>query len=415
MTSILERLVTRATGFTDTYETNGLGPMRLLAGLDVHSVLDLEAHTATHGALPSVPYASLLHMLDEAGLSGRGGAGFPLADKIRALRGGTVEIVVNGSEGEPGSWKDRTLLSRSPHLVIDGALVVASATDARKVTIVVKSSEHERVIRRAIKERRDARIVNVRVLDGGFVSGEARAVVRALAGGPTVPPGRPHLMTNDGILLSNVETFAQTAVLVRLGAERYANVGTRREPGTTLLTVGGAVERPGVVEVPYGTPLSRVLEAAGARDTQYVITGGYHGTWIRPARGIEMSRTALAEAGGSLGAGIVIAVDSRTCALGELARAAQWLADQSAQQCGPCVFGLPALAADVAALCAGEVAAHARAHRHADAVEGRGACKHPDGSVRFIRSGLAVLRDEIELHAHGGCGRPVLGRLPIGE
>ena len=133
---------------------------------------------------------------------------------------------------------------------------------------------------RAVRERPDARRVRVEQTPGGFVAGEARTLLRVLDGGPALPPGRRDLPTEHGRLVSNVETFAQVAVLLRLGARRFAETGTRDEPGTTLLTIGGAVGRPGVVEVPLGTPLGIALRAARADDVRFVVTGGYHGAWL---------------------------------------------------------------------------------------------------------------------------------------
>jgi NADH:ubiquinone oxidoreductase subunit F (NADH-binding) len=337
-----------------------------------------------------------------------------LAAKLRSLRGMRPTVVVNGSESEPASHKDRTLLSRTPHLVIDGALAVAHAVGARRVTIAVHDPAAAAAVTTALRQREDARLVHVELVAGGFVAGEARALVRALAGGPPLPPGRHQHLTERGVLVSNVETFAQTAVLLRLGSRRFAETGTAQEPGTTLLTIGGAVDRPGVVEVPLGTPLGIVLTAAQAVSPQAIVVGGYHGSWIAPIPDIRLSREGLAAAGATLGAGVLYVIDEYTCALGELARVAGWLADQSAQQCGPCRFGLPALAADVAALYHGDGSGVGRAFGHAHAVDGRGACKHPDGAARFVTSGLHLLRDEAEAHVRGGCGRPVMGRLPIG-
>ena len=391
-----------------------IGAPRLLAGLDSHGVLDHAGHLAVHGPLPDVDLTRLLSLLEGARLAGRGGAGFPLAEKLRALHGSSPTVVVNGSESEPASQKDRTLLRRSPHLVLDGALALAAALGTRRVTVAVHDHLAASAVRAALAQRPDGRRVRVELMGGGFVAGEARALVRALNGGPALPPGRHVHLTDQGVLVANVETFAQAAVLLRLGVRRYGESGTRAEPGTTLLTVGGAVGRPGVVEVPLGTPLGIVLTAAEARDTRAVVTGGYHGSWLAPIGDVGLSRAGLDSAGGSLGAGVVLAVDGATCALGELARVAGWLARESAKQCGPCRFGLPALAADVQALHRGDPRAISDAFRHAGAVDGRGACKHPDGAVRFVTSGLRLLRDEIEMHLRGGCGRPVLGRLPIG-
>lgn len=391
-----------------------IGPGRVLAGLDRHDVLDARTHLAVHGRLPGADAERLVRLLDSVGLAGRGGAGFPLAAKLRALRTARPHVVVNGSESEPASCKDRVLLSRSPHLVLDGALAIASAFAARDVTVAVHDAAAATAMDRAVAERPDARGVNVVRTAGRFVAGEARALVRGLRGGPALPPGRREHLAAAGVLVANAETYAQTAVLVRLGARDFAATGTRAEPGTVLLTVGGAVERPGVVEVPLGTPLGVVLRAAGAHDVRAVVSGGYHGTWTEPRPEVPVSRAGLAAAGASLGAGVLLAVDSATCALGELSRIAVWLAAQSASQCGPCRFGLPALALDVQAIAVGSPDGAAAAARHAALVTGRGACSHPDGATRFVRSGLHVLADEIAAHRRGGCGRPVLGRLPIG-
>jgi NADH:ubiquinone oxidoreductase subunit F (NADH-binding) len=205
-------------------------------------------------------------------------------------------------------------------------------------------------------------------------------------------------------------------VLLRLGPARFATTGTYDEPGTTLVTISGAVARPGVVEIPIGTPLSIVLAAAGASpDLAAVITGGYHGTWVTPGPELMVSRAGLTAAGASFGAGVLIAVDNSTCSLGELGRVAAWLAGESAGQCGPCRFGLPALAEDVRSIYRGSAAGLDAAARHVTAVNGRGACSHPDGTARFVSSGLRLLSDEIHAHLHGGgCGRPVRGLLPVG-
>ena len=391
-----------------------IGTPRLLAGLDARQSLDLAAHLATHGPRPGTDLAKLLALLDAAGLAGRGGAGFPLAAKLRALPDRGREVVVNGSESEPASWKDRTLMRRSPHLVVDGALAVAEAVGTRRVTVAAHDATSITSLQRAVAERADATWVRVERTDGRFVSGEARALLRGLRGGPALPPGRREHATERGVVLANVETFAQVAVLLRLGARRFAETGTRREPGTTLLTVGGAVARPGVVEIPLGTPLGIVLDAAGASRPVAVVTGGYHGSWIAPIGEIRLCRDGLASAGATLGAGVVLVLDADTCALGELSRVATWLAGESARQCGPCRFGLPSLAQDLHAMVAGSSSALNAAFGHARAVAGRGACSHPDGTVRFVSSGLHVLGDEVERHLAGGCQRPVLGQLPIG-
>jgi NADH:ubiquinone oxidoreductase subunit F (NADH-binding) len=393
-----------------------IGAPRLLAGLD-HGLhrLDHRAHYAVHGPQPAVDLPRLLGVLDGVVLAGRGGAGFPLAAKIRALPAGTPrEVVVNGCESEPASVKDRLLLRFTPHLVLDGALGLAASLGAHRVTLAVHDSVSADSVRAAIAERSDARIVRIHRLPGGFVSGEARAVMRSIRRGPAIPPGRRIHASSYGVILGNVETFAQLAVLLRLGPQRYGDTGSLAEPGSTLLSLGGAVSRSGVVEVPLGIPLGVLLEASQAAPAQAVVVGGYHGGWLPADPELRLSRAGITQAGGSFGAGVVLVLDHDTCGLGELLGVTDWLAAESAKQCGPCVFGLPALARDIRAIWSGDRKGLAQGLRHADLVDGRGACRHPDGAARFVRSGLNALSDEIAAHLRGGCGRPVRGQLPIG-
>jgi NADH:ubiquinone oxidoreductase subunit F (NADH-binding) len=394
-----------------------IGEPRLLRGTD-RDLLDYRAHLAVHGPLPALSREALLAGLDAVGLAGRGGAGFPLARKIRALATGTPVLVVNGAEGEPISAKDHALLSRVPHLVLDGASAVAGIIGARRVLVAITDPDLAEPVRRAVAGRPDARLFELPGLFASqdrFVAGEAGALIAALNGAAGVPPGRRVLPTERGVagrptLLSNAETFAQVAVLARLGAARFGSIGAAGEPGSTLLTVSGAVASPGVLEVPLGTPLAAVATAVGAGPSQAVLVGGYHGSWLPADGNLLLSRAGLAAAGGTLGAGVLAFVGSDTCALAELVRVTQWLADQSAKQCGPCSFGLPALAADLGGLLAGQPAPAIA--RHTGQLVGRGACAHPDGAVRFVRSGLAALVDELGVHrAYGGCRRSDRGQL----
>jgi NADH:ubiquinone oxidoreductase subunit F (NADH-binding) len=394
----------------------GIGNLRLLRGSDVADVVGLDLHRQLHGPAPEMQLTALVDACDTVGLAGRGGAGFPVARKLGSLRRGRRIVVVNAAESEPASHKDRLLLGRFPHLVLDGAALVAAAIGAREVYVAVHEDPGLLAgLSEALRERPDGRRFRVHIVHGGFVAGEGRAVLSSIDGRPAVPPGRRRLPTDDGVYLSNAETFAQLTVLAGMGPAAYVSVGSHEEPGTTLLTVGGAVDRPGVLEVPLGTPLSAVLSVADARAPAAVVIGGYHGTWLAPRRALPLSRSGLAAVGGTLGAGVVLVLDGATCGLGELSRVAWWLAGQSARQCGPCQFGLDALARDVADLARGGLAAEPALHRHAALVTGRGACAHPDGAARFLTSGLAALDREIEQHRrHGRCGRPIHGQLPLG-
>jgi NADH:ubiquinone oxidoreductase subunit F (NADH-binding) len=392
-----------------------IGAPRLLAGALDGRRLGAREHLSVHGPPAARTRETFTSWCSAVGLRGRGGAAFPVAAKLAALPPeGAAAVVVNACEGEPGSAKDRALLNLVPHLVLDGAAALAAAVGAEAVVVVTHDAAAAQSVRVAAAERRDRPAVSVDHAPGGFVAGEGRAVLAGLSGRAAVPPGRRRHAAEAGLqgrptFASNAETFAQLGLLGRIGPQPFAATGLAQEAGTMLLTVGGAVARPGVVEVPIGAPTDVVLQAAEAPTPAALVLGGYHGTWVDPTRAHPLAVTA----GTSVGAGVLLALDSRTCPLGELARVTSWLAGESARQCGPCVFGLPALADSLAGLWAGRVEAWDRAQRRIALLPGRGACAHPDGAARFVASGLHHLSDEIAAHRRGGCGRPVLGQLPL--
>ncbi|MER5972347.1 NADH-ubiquinone oxidoreductase-F iron-sulfur binding region domain-containing protein [Streptomyces sp. NPDC002055] len=423
------------TPLPDVPEVRVVGLPQLTAGFDLVHRLDLGMHLKVHGALEPMVGERLADLAEAVSLNGRGGAGFPFAKKLRAVaksairRGVRPVVVVNGSEGEPACRKDTVLLCRAPHLILDGALLAAEALGARVLAIAVTRDSTEASMREAISERgltdRRGKGLRVRVVrtPERMVSGEASSVISAVNGGPSLPAGRKVRASDSGVggaptLLSNAETFAQLAMAARLGPQRYANIGLSDEPGTVMLTVSGSVARPTVLEVPVGTPMRYVLELCGAPPMpQAVLTGGYHGDWIDglTAVGAIISRKALRTAGGALGAGAILPIGPETCALGESLRIANWLAAETAGQCGPCKLGLPAAAAGLSDVLGGGGPTALEALKQVtQAVKGRGACKHPDGSVRFFQSTLNAFTDDLAAHVlSGGCGRPTQGVLPL--
>ncbi len=391
------------------------GTARLLAGTTAGRV-GLARHREVHGLPRRYDASRLAEALDAVRLLGRGGAAFPVATKLRGVPAGSrTHVLVNGSEGEPASHKDRALMRLAPHLVLDGALGVARALETDRVTVVVQDADAHASLHAALRERDDTAAVRLVRHEHGFVGGEVRAVTRSLSGGPAVPPGRRVLPTVHGVngrptFASNVETFAHVALLLGLGVDEYAGVGAADEPGTTLLTLLGDVPHRGVVEVPTGLPLSALVGA----EPGPVLVGGYHGTWVPGPGHLLASRPALRAAGAPLNAGVLARLPHETCALGEVATVARWLAAQSAGQCGPCFFGLPTLATTLHQLANGRrVLPEAR--RRVGLLPGRGACAHPDGAATFVASALSVLEAEIAQHqACGHCRRPLLGVLPTG-
>jgi NADH:ubiquinone oxidoreductase subunit F (NADH-binding) len=418
-----------AAALTTARSEGPLGVPRLLAGVraDGHAV-SLDAHVHRHGPLPFDGRRTahdLVSLVAQAGLTGRGGAAFPVAKKMEAVRGvrGRPIVVANGAEGEPASGKDKVLLVYTPHLVLDGAVLAARSVGAREVIVTTASRTATAAVVAAAGERRDAGVsIRVVTVPDRFIAGEETALVQFLNGGPCLPtftPPRPFERGVDGAptLVQNVETLAHLALIARYGPEWFRTVGTSQEPGSALVTLSGAVRRPGVYEVPLGSSFSELLEEAGGTTAavQAFLVGGYFGTWIGAT---DASRTRLSNAdleplGASLGARAIVALPADRCGVAETARVAAYLAAESAGQCGPCVYGLAAVADDLNRLRnrLGRVD-ESLLRRRLGQIPGRGACRHPDGAVKLVASALEVFAPEFDRHFRGqhcsGGGRPVL-------
>jgi NADH:ubiquinone oxidoreductase subunit F (NADH-binding) len=396
---------------------DGTGLPRLLAGppASPDPRQALADHQRTHGwlALDADP-AVLTNELAAAGLTGRGGAAFPTARKISAVRSPAASPVVvgNGAEGEPASRKDAALLWHAPHLVLDGLQLAAAATGARTVLLCVHGGRPDLRghLEKALSVRAD--LVAVRLLETPprFLAGEESALVSYLNGGAAMPAFKEYRTFERGIggrptLVQNVETLAHIALIARHGAGWFRAVGTGAEPGSLLCTVTQADGSARIAEVGAGTPLGGLLRLD--EGVQAVLAGGYHGGWLTAAqaRALRLSDADLKPEGAFVGAGVLAALPAGRCGLAETANVVRYLALESAGQCGPCLNGLPRIAAALAAL-ARPRPAHAKlrnVERWAGLVAGRGACHHPDGTARFVASALRVFAAEIGEHARGRC------------
>jgi NADH:ubiquinone oxidoreductase subunit F (NADH-binding) len=384
---------------------------------------DLAGHVAALGPMPLPATGggwaeALVSTLENSGLVGRGGAGFPAAVKLAVAhsRGPRGTVVVNAMEGEPASDKDKLLLMRSPHLVLDGAQIMAGACGARAVTVCVPEGRQHvaAAVTRAFAERVAAGCAPVpetmvRPPDR-FVAGEESALARWIESGRSLPTFRPDKgisLRIDGrhALVHNAETLAHVAMIARTGANSFRAHGLVEDPGTCLVTISGAVEHPGVVEIDRGTALSDVVQRAiPVGPSQALLVGGYGGAWVAPSHfSTPYASLSLRAIGASAGVGIIIVLGQNACGLMESARIAHYLARQSAGQCGPCVYGLPTVADDLTRLAQGrpDPALLGRLDRRLGEIDGRGACRHPDGAVSLVRSALRVFAADVSAHAQG--------------
>jgi NADH:ubiquinone oxidoreductase subunit F (NADH-binding) len=406
---------------------------RLLPPPESKKAHDWHAHAGRHGGLPYRDrQGSLIRDIEAAGLTGRGGAAFPVHRKLQAVldaadkRRRTPVVIANGAESEPASDKDATLLWLSPHLVLDGLQLAAEAVGADTAilyTHVNRGHDVGRRLREALQARQAAGVDRVPVqlaqAPARFLSGQETALVNHLSGGPAIPTFMPPRITERGLggvptLVQNAETLAHLALIARHGPRWFRGVGTDAEPGSMLATVRRADGQPRISEVPLGVPLKDLTGEIGPDSA--VLIGGYHGTWLpgSEASRLTLDNRSLAQAQARVGTGIVITLPPDRCGLVETANVVRYLALESAGQCGPCLNGLPRIAAALAEI-AGASAGGQRARRQAIAdverwsglVTGRGACHHPDGTTRFVRSALRTFAAEVDRHQQGRCSAGV--------
>lgn len=396
----------------------GRAAVRLLAG---PGATGLAAHRAYYGPVPLAAYPGrsgrrrLIELVTASGLRGRGGAGFPTGRKLGAVAAaGRRPIVLgNGCEGEPASRKDHVLFTLAPHLVLDGAVLAAHALASDEIILAVHAGDPVAAVLAAAVAERDERFRwQVAEVAPSYVASEESALVNFLSTGTAKPTTKPPRPAERGVhrrptLVDNVETLAHLGLIARYGADWFRSIGTTESPGSTLVTVGGAVRAPGVYEVALGMPIGAVLDLAGgpAQRVQAVLIGGYGGTWfpLPQALGVALSHEGMKAAGAALGVPLLLALPAAACGLAETARLLTWLAGQSAGQCGPCTFGLPALAADMTGLAAGRAdpPTLTALHRRLGIIPGRGACALPDGAVRLATSALHTFAPDLQQHRNG--------------
>jgi NADH:ubiquinone oxidoreductase subunit F (NADH-binding) len=402
----------------------------------------LDEHLAAYGPPPfadtavSAEPGGLIAAVERAGLTGRGGAGFPAGRKMGAVaeagrRGGPLRsqvgtvVIANGAESEPASGKDRLLLSRSPHLVLDGIALAAEAVGATRAFLCVHDDQGALPAAITARERGGLNRVPIQVVSvpDRYVASQETALIGLLNGTGPRPAFVPPRPFERGVhrrptLVQNVETLACVALIARYGPGWFREAGTPEAPGSALVTVTGTVARPGVYEVELGTAIGAVLDRAGGftEAPQAVLAGGYFGGWLPlpAAAGVALAHQPLRAAGAAFGPGVLVVLPESACPLAETARVTSYLAGQSAGQCGPCSNGLPALARAMEQVAFGWAGPDVLgwAHQLLGLVAGRGACHLPDGTAGLAGSALTAFAAEVQRHAgNGPC--PRVGRAPV--
>ncbi|WP_063770232.1 NADH-ubiquinone oxidoreductase-F iron-sulfur binding region domain-containing protein [Streptacidiphilus melanogenes] len=380
----------------------GHGPAPVL-GPSPDRVESLAAYLARGGYRSELRPEELLARIEAADLRGHGGAGFPTAVKLRAVRDGegAPVVVANGEEGEPGSVKDRWLLRARPHLVLDGLVRAARITGADRAFVYLSDEGAERRVRQALAERDPGLPVEVVRTEPAYVAGEESAVVRRIDGGPALPTAKPPRVFEHGVggaptLVANVETLARLALLT----------GGSDGADTALLTLSGGRSAPVLTEQRYGVTLRQLAVLQGTAEPSAVLMGGLFGGLLPPsALDLPLDRARLAQAGTGLGCGAIRFLAPDECPVSVAADAVDHLTAESSRQCGVCVSGTRALRDTLVALAEGRCDADGQANlaRWAQGLPGRGACGLLDAAARLAGSLVAGFADLVEAHRRTPC------------
>ncbi|MGW7369817.1 NADH-ubiquinone oxidoreductase-F iron-sulfur binding region domain-containing protein, partial [Streptomyces sp. NPDC054841] len=366
-----------------------------------------EAYLDASGYQETAGPAELLERIADAGLLGRGGAGFPAAVKLAAVRdaGGVPVVVANGEEGEPGSVKDRWLLRARPHLVLDGLARAAAITGAGQGYVYLSDPYAAARVRRALAERPAPLPVEVIETGHTYVAGEETAAVRRINGGPALPSAKPPRPFERGVadrptLVSNVETLARIALIAahpqrRHDIARGTLLSLSSDTGTALLT-----------EASYGTTLRRLAAVQGSDDATAALMGGLFGGLIGPGSlDLPLDHAALADAGTALGCGAIRFIRPGECPVAVASDAVDHLAAESARQCGVCVSGTAAIRDSLRQLTTGTAAADTaeRLERWSSGLPGRGACGLLDAAASTAGSLLTAFSGLVRGHVEAAC------------
>jgi NADH-quinone oxidoreductase subunit F len=327
-----------------------------------------EAHGGYAGlrkAIQSLTPAQVIEEIKKAGLSGRGGAAFPTGMKWEMTAGAPGEeryVVCNADESEPGTFKDRILLEGDPLFVLEGMTIAGYAVGAHKGFIYIRGEypRAHRIFAEAIQAAREAsRLgddifgsgysfdVEIRSGAGAYICGEETALFESIEGKRGFPRLKPPYPTTYGLFgkptsINNVETLCAAAWILANGAAAYRSVGTENSPGSKLFCLSGDISKPGVYEVPYGTPLGELLRMAGGvvGELQAVLLGGAAGAFAGPEHlDLPMSFEGLRAANLPLGSGVVMAINRQRDMRHTLLSLAHFFAHESCGKCYPCQLG----------------------------------------------------------------------------
>jgi len=386
-------------------------------------------YNAIAKALSSMKPEEVISEVEIAGLRGRGGGGFPTARKWRSCRDAEVTqkyIICNGDEGDPGAFMDRAIMEGNPHSVIEGMLIGAYAIGSKQGYIYVRNEYPLSVerLRQAIEQAEELGLLgesilgssfsfNIRINRGGgaFVCGESTALMASLEGRPGEPRAKYVHTVESGLRekptnLNNVETWANIPHIINRGGKWFADIGTEKSKGTKVFSLVGKVVNTGLVEVPMGITLRRIVDEIGGgirgeKRFKAVQTGGPSGGCI-PTEHLDarVDFDELTNLGSMMGSGGMIVMDEDTCMVNVAKYFTDFLQKESCGKCTPCREGLAQMMyiLDRITKGEGEVDDIEKLEQLADLLEGTALCALGKTAANPILSTIRYFRDEYDAH-----------------
>ena len=379
---------------------------------------------------------ALVDMIKASGLRGRGGAGFPTGMKWGFLAKNNMPrfLCCNADESEPGTCKDRIIMERIPHRLVEGVIITSFACHVNTAFIYVRGelALAGRQVEQAVEEAYAAGLIGKNILGseysldiivhrgaGAYICGEESALMESLEGRRGYPRLKPPFPAVVGLyggptVINNCETLATIPGVVAKGAEWYASFGTEKSKGTRMFCLSGQVKKPGVYELPLGIPLSTLIydEQYGGgilddKNLKAIIPGGSSTFILTPDKvDIPLDYESVAAAGSMLGSGGVIVISDASCIVGAILRMTEFYRDESCGKCTPCREGTFWMTEILERL----------EHGHGqmkdidllmdicDNIAGKSFCPLGDAATSSITSGIKKYREEFEYHVkHGRC------------
>jgi NADH-quinone oxidoreductase subunit F len=401
----------------------------VLAGADKRDLTKLDQYRRAGGyksltKARRMPPQAVVEELSVANLRGRGGAGFPMGKKASFLGRGTRYLVVNADESEPGTFKDREIMLRAPHRLLEGCLIAAHAIESKNVFIYLRGEYLDvfETLRAALDEAKEAGVLrDVTVVihrgAGAYICGEESALLESLEGKRGQPRSRPPFPAVAGLyasptLINNVQTIATVPAIIGMGGAEYAKIGPETSPGTVVFSLSGNIANPGNYELELGTPLRELIYDLGGgvpdgRQLKAIIPGGSSVPVLTPDQ-IEtpLDFNSVAEAGSALGAAAVMVIDDRACMVQLALRASQFYMHESCGKCTPCREGTRWMVQLLKKIEAGEASAGDLdlLLDVCDRILGKSLCALGDFAAWPVAAYVSKFRDEFEAHLDGrGC------------